>query len=580
MAGLGGLPFFLQDQQAAQQQVNQNQEAQMKLVAFRQQQQDLQRQQAAQTAYGQYLASLGQQGAQSQPQGQMPPPPTAMQPQQTPAPGQASQPMQQPGQAQGQPPQGQGLIQQGQGPTQGQSAGMGVGNQLPPPPIQQAYQAGMQAGAKHVMTQLQQRQGQMQQPQPQGQGQQLPPFQAMPASPPQQQQAASSAIPAPPQGQQQPAPQGQPGGNGPISLQGALQWMDRNGIAPADRPAVLAQMAPLLDYQSKQQLAMAQEQDRQARERETEAYHHASLDTRADTSAASGWTLVTDSSGKNYRLNTRTGEAAPVELGGAPASGVTKTGAKFTPGVGASDVTDYGQPLKNTTWESNAQAIAEGRAAPIPLSSRAKGAQETMARVMQINPDYDAKDYGTKATAEKYWATGKGGQQVNSVNTAFSHLGNLQEAGKALQNGGAPAWNAFANRVATEAGMPAPTNFEAQKEVVSDEVVKAMVGAGGGTLEDRSAVKSIFSNAKTPDQMQGAMESVRKLMAGKLEAMDRQYTKSTGRDDFRDYLSPEAASYLPEGKSASGSGLPVGYVYQGYRFKGGDSGVKSNWEKM
>ncbi|SIT35295.1 hypothetical protein BN2475_40101 [Paraburkholderia ribeironis] len=500
-------------------------------------QQDRQRAQTAQQAYGQYLASLGQQPQTSQGGNLLAPP------SQTPAPGQASQPMQQPGQS------------QGQMQTQGQSAMMGVGNQMPPPPVQQAYAAGVQAGMQHAT-----RQAQQMQQQPVGAGGQPPPFRPMPASPPPQQAAPSalSTPPAPPM--QTDAGAGGSTTNGPMSLQGAVQWMEKNNIAPEDRPAVLQQMMPMLDYQSKQQLAAAQEQDRRARERETAEYRRASLDARADSSAAGGWTLVTEASGKNYRLNTRTGEAVPVELGGAPASGLTKTGSRFTPGVGAGDVTDYGKPLTNTTWESNAQAIASGSMAPIPLSSRAKGAQEIMARVTQLNPDYDAKDYGTKAAAEKYWATGKGGQQVNTINTAFSHVGNLQETSRELKNGGVPAWNAFANRIADAAGQPAPRDFGAQKAIVAGEVVKAIVGAGGGTLEDRKEIQQLFDNANTPAQMTGVMQKVRELMAGKLEAMERQYRKSTGRDDFGDYLSPEAASYLPsdgKGAGASGGGGPV-----------------------
>ncbi|MCA8382541.1 hypothetical protein LGN22_26910 [Burkholderia cenocepacia] len=80
MAGLAGLPYFLQYQQQAQENAMRRQYAQMQLEQFQQQQQDRQRQQAALTAAGNALPQLlaGQQPAQ------MPPPPQA------PNPGQSS----------------------------------------------------------------------------------------------------------------------------------------------------------------------------------------------------------------------------------------------------------------------------------------------------------------------------------------------------------------------------------------------------------------------------------------------------------------------------------------------------------
>ena len=554
MAGISGLPSYIDYMGALNQQRYAQQDQDMRMQQFKQAQQDRATQQRAQAEYGQYLASLGG----GQPQGQMAPPP------QPPAPGQASQPAQQPGQ-----------MQQPQGVSQGQSAGMGLGGQLPPPPIQQAYQAGMQAGVQHVVSKLQQRQGQTQQPQGQ-----LPPFRPMPDQAPQQQQAAPSSIGTPPQGQQQPQ-QGQPGGNGPISLQSALRWMDQKGIDLADRPAVLEQMKWVLDAQAQQQLAAAKEQDRQRAEAETQAYHHASLNQRADTSDNAGWQLMTDSSGKNYRYNARTNEMQPVSMpGGTDASGLTKTGGK-PPGASGADGTDYSQPLKNSGQEAQAQAIQDGRAPPI-ANPRTPAQQAVMGRVYANNPDFDAKDYGTHTNGLKYWlGNGQGAKNLIAQNTSFSHLGTLQDMSASLKSGGLPAWNAVVNRITTANGQPEVTDFEAGKKIVGDEVVKAISGAGGGTESDRAEVAAILDPVKSPEQMAGAIGTLRKLIAGKMEAYERAYTAGTGRNDFRSLLSPEAASYLPQGgKGAGGNALPVGYVYQGYRFKGGDSGVKSNWEKM
>lgn len=98
MAGLSGLPYYLQYQQQAQQQALQRQYAQMQLAQFQQQQQDRQRQQAALEAAGNALPQLL--AGQQQPQ-QLPMPPQ---------PGQSSQPAQPPMQPQGGAPMPQGPV--------------------------------------------------------------------------------------------------------------------------------------------------------------------------------------------------------------------------------------------------------------------------------------------------------------------------------------------------------------------------------------------------------------------------------------------------------------------------------------
>ncbi|WP_155753847.1 hypothetical protein [Burkholderia anthina] len=200
MAGLAGLPYFLQYQQQAQEDAMRRQYAQIQLAQFQQQQQDRQRQQAALTAAGNALPMLL--GEQQQP-AQMPPPPP-----QAPNPGQPSVPMQQPSAGAGQiPPLPPGM-----------PAGMGRGTGAPGKPP-------------------------------------LPPFRPMPAagSPA---QAGPAQIPAPPapslNGTQQPG--------GPLTLDNAIKVLKDQGLSGADLMAGLQQLTPILDSQAKQQAAQIQQQ--------------------------------------------------------------------------------------------------------------------------------------------------------------------------------------------------------------------------------------------------------------------------------------------------------------------------------
>lgn len=142
---LGGLPYFTQYEQQAQQARIQQQEAGMRMLAFQQQQQQQARQQAAMQAAGRALPQLlAPPPAQ---QSQIPAP-------QPPMPGQPSQPMTQPG-AVPPPPQGAAPAPQAQPapmqpyralpttppPQQAQGSGM-----VPPPPQTPAASAMQQPG--------------------------------------------------------------------------------------------------------------------------------------------------------------------------------------------------------------------------------------------------------------------------------------------------------------------------------------------------------------------------------------------------------------------------------------------------
>lgn len=208
--------------------------------------------------------------------------------------------------------------------------------------------------------------------------------------------------------------------------------------------------------------------------------------------------------------------------------------------------------------ETNAQAIAAGKMPPLTGNAlRSPGAAATMARVMDIKPDYSAKDYGTGAKAEKDFATGKQGNSVRSFNVALSHLDTLGNMADALKNNDTRLFNKFGNMVATQIGSPAPTNFEAVKHIVGDEIVKAITGSGGA-LGDREAAAKTIDAANSPAQLRGVINSYKELMVGQLHGLADQYKATTGRDDFdTKYLSDAARSISHARNPAPGVSAPT-----------------------
>jgi hypothetical protein len=111
--------------------------------------------------------------------------------------------------------------------------------------------------------------------------------------------------------------------------------------------------------------------------------------------------------------------------------------------------------------------------------------------------------------------------------------------------------NAAGNAFATATGQPAPTNFNAAKQLVAAEVIKAVVNNGGGVTERQEAAES-FARANSPEQLKGVINTYRVLLGGQLESLEGQYKAGTGRDDFRSkFLTPNTQKVLPTAPAAA-----------------------------
>lgn len=202
-----------------------------------------------------------------------------------------------------------------------------------------------------------------------------------------------------------------------------------------------------------------------------------------------------------------------------------------------------------------ANNIAHYKVAPLSGFAMAKPAgQAIMGMVTQINPQYNAQNFTKSQQAYKDFASGKKGDLVRSFNVSISHLGTLEKLSTALQNSDIQAVNSLKNTFREQFGSDAPTNFNAAKAIVGDEIIKAIVGSGGA-LADRENAQNQIRAANTPAQLAGVVRTYKELMAGQLGGLKRQYEQSTMRDDFNSLLSPEAQSQLENATMQSASPL-------------------------
>lgn len=187
--------------------------------------------------------------------------------------------------------------------------------------------------------------------------------------------------------------------------------------------------------------------------------------------------------------------------------------------------------------------IGDGREKSSTVLSRMKPEQKQaiLYHVNHYNPNYSANDFA----GVREFNTGTAGRSVRSFNVAIEHLNTLEPLISALGNGDIKAVNAISNSISGQFGGVAINNFESAKEIVADEIAKAVIG-GQNAERDREKLQSKVSAAKSTDQLMGVVATFKELMAGQLKGLDKQYQTSTGRNDFQDRL------LLPKAKAEYG----------------------------
>jgi hypothetical protein len=236
------------------------------------------------------------------------------------------------------------------------------------------------------------------------------------------------------------------------------------------------------------------------------------------------WQVLHDpKTNTDYRYNTATGQSTTLDMKPYSPQGASKIGGGSARSAAALAAQKYVEDNPNATPDDIASFAAK------------------------------FKERGAAATA---FGTGKQGQQVASFNVSIAHLHTLGLLADALHNGDLVAANKLAKTVQQETGSAAPSNFEAAKGIVGDEIVKAVVGSGGA-LGDRQKAQDSINKASSPKQLAGVIKTYKDLMAGQVRGLKKEYENSTGLTDFDDKLSDATKAEL----GVSGGGQPKRRVY-------------------
>jgi len=219
-----------------------------------------------------------------------------------------------------------------------------------------------------------------------------------------------------------------------------------------------------------------------------------------------------------------------------------------------------GAPLSGMSpkelFEETAKAIANYAERPPALRDPQRNA--LLARARQINPAYNEAGYGDRDIAYRNWINpnGAGFKQIAAFTTVAGHLETLDKLGVALKNNDTQAINSAYNWFQTATGDPSVTNFNAAKQAVAAETIKAITGTAGA-LRDREEAAAIFGAVQSPAQLKGAISTAKELINSRLQTSQAMFEAGTGRQNFDELLPPIVKQTFRAGKGAPQAAAPA-----------------------
>ena len=217
----------------------------------------------------------------------------------------------------------------------------------------------------------------------------------------------------------------------------------------------------------------------------------------------------------------------------------------------------------------NREAVLK-RAAELKTGGGAVTPEEAAAQIISSGQDVKATNRAVAA-----FSSGPLAARVTANNTALNHLETMSKLANDLNNSDPRIFNMAANAFKKQAGSSsAPTNFDAAKQIVASEVIKAVVNNGGGVTERLEAAES-FNKASSPAQLKGVIDTYKELLGGQLDSLEQQYTATTNRpaSKFRERLSPATQQVLEKAKTpvAGGKMTPEAFNAKWSTLKSGES---------
>lgn len=187
----------------------------------------------------------------------------------------------------------------------------------------------------------------------------------------------------------------------------------------------------------------------------------------------------------------------------------------------------------------NDMAIANYSAKPPPQSSRSEKAQAaylaTMARVREINPSYEERNYGSISKARESWTDSakKPAGEIKTYNTITHHLHYMERLIDELAEAGtdSPLINKAIKNASAAFAIPETrmTDVDAAKRIVADELVRAVTGSAGALL-DRNEAAKLLDSTQASTVLKSNLKVLENLVGGRFAASQKSFEVGTRYD--------------------------------------------------
>ncbi len=154
--------------------------------------------------------------------------------------------------------------------------------------------------------------------------------------------------------------------------------------------------------------------------------------------------------------------------------------------------------------------------------------QSLMNAVMTYDPTASEVNLGARKKTRDSFAAGKDSNELKSLDQLAGHIENLDEAGKALDNGSVPAWNYAANYIGQNFQNKAVLNpYKLSKSIAGDEISKLLTGSGG-SLSDRKEIQDTLSPSASNEDRTATIEKAVKSVYDRAKALQDKYNEGMG----------------------------------------------------
>lgn len=194
------------------------------------------------------------------------------------------------------------------------------------------------------------------------------------------------------------------------------------------------------------------------------------------------------------------------------------------------------------------KSIGEYKQPESELMNRATPAFRTAmgGMIQQLYPNYSANDYAAKASYMKGLTNttpASVGGQVLSTNAMAAHLGELYQRAQSMQNSNVPVGNMITNFVKQNLGHPEVNDFNAAKEIFSNELQRLLSGKAstqGGVKETASTLNANSS----PAQLMTVLKTYANAAVEKINPLRQQYENTLGEQENGKILYPQTRNIL------------------------------------